>query len=100
MCTKASIPSSRSVSLVSNSEKNAFSARDTQIASMVAGVLSRVLLHPFDCIKTRLQYMRRQSSAIDPGRAVLRFIATERLGGLYRGIFGATLGVIPYSLRK
>lgn len=81
------------------SANNAVSVSDTQIASMTAGVLSRLLLHPIDCIKTRLQYFRAHSSSAEPSKALIRFIATERLAGLYRGIAGAVLGVIPYSLR-
>lgn len=91
---------SRSATSSNPSSVTTFSASETQIASMTAGILSRVLLHPVDCIKTRLQHIRNHSSSTEPWRAILRFIATERLSGLYRGIVGATLGVIPYSLCK
>lgn len=66
---------------------------------MTAGILSRILLHPVDCIKTRLQHFRAHSSSKEPVQALMRFIAKERLAGLYRGIIGATLGVIPFSMR-
>lgn len=38
------------------------------------------------------------SNTVNPSRAILEFVATERLRGLYRGIFGALVGVIPYSM--
>lgn len=79
---------------------NTLSISDTQIASIAAGILSRVLLHPMDCIKTRLQNFRANSTSTQPTEALLRFIAAEGLPGLYRGISGAFIGVIPYSLSR
>lgn len=73
-------------------------ASDTQLASMVAGVTSRVLLHPIDSVKTRLQRLRGRPEQVDAGRHVLQFVTREGIGGLYRGILGALLGVIPYSM--
>lgn len=68
--------------------------RETQVASMAAGLVTRIALHPFDTCKTRLQHIRSPH----PARAVLKFIEIEKLGGLYRGIAGALVGVLPYSL--
>lgn len=73
-------------------------ASDTQLASTVAGVTSRVLLHPIDSVKTRLQHLRGRPGQIDAGRQIIQFVAREGIGGLYRGILGALVGVIPYSM--
>lgn len=64
--------------------------RQTQLASMAAGLLSRVCLHPLDTIKCRVQYLRGQPGA----PAVLRFALRDNL---YRGILPALAGVLPYS---
>lgn len=60
---------------------------------MTAGLITRLVLHPFDTCKTRLQYLRGQSTT----HAILSFIRGERIAGLYRGIIGALVGVLPYS---
>ena len=95
--TKMLICSTRQVTPASG-PVSTVSISDTQLASMTAGILSRILLHPIDCIKTRLQHFRSHASSTEPSKALLRFIATEKIAGLYRGISGAMLGVIPYSL--
>lgn len=59
--------------------------RQTQLASMTAGLVSRVCLHPLDTIKCRVQYLRGQPGA----PAVLRFALRENL---YRGILPALAG--------
>lgn len=105
VCSVAVRPQRRSfrthrlTATASTSSKTKISATDTQIASTIAGVLSRLLLHPMDCIKTRLQHLRSQPfKSVNPGRVVIDFIVAERLAGLYRGILGALAGVLPYSM--
>lgn len=75
-------------------------AADTQLASALAGIASRILLHPVDCVKTRLQHLRGRPETINATETVWRFIAKEGVSGLYRGIIGALIGVVPYSMRK
>lgn len=67
--------------------------RDTQLASMAAGLLTRICLHPLDTVKTRLQHMR----GTPPARAILDFVLREHFRGLYRGAGVALLGVLPFS---
>lgn len=72
---------------------------DAQLASTFAGLTSRVLLHPIDSVKTRLQYIRGRPGSTNASRQLIRFISAEGLPGLYRGIIGALAGVLPYSMR-
>lgn len=67
--------------------------RETQVASVAAGLFSRVALHPLDTIKCRVQYLRGTPTP----RAVASFVFRERLRGLYRGLAPALLGVLPFS---
>lgn len=71
---------------------------DTQLASTIAGIASRILLHPIDCVKTRLQHLRGRPGSVDTNATILKFIAKEGIPGLYRGIFSALAGVVPYSM--
>lgn len=71
---------------------------DTQLASTIAGIASRILLHPVDCVKTRLQHLRGRPGSVDPNATIIKFIAKEGIPGLYRGIFSALAGVVPYSM--
>lgn len=73
---------------------------DTQVASTLAGVTARVILHPVDCVKTRLQHLRGTPGRIDEVAHIARFVAKEGVAGLYRGIFSALAGVVPYSMCK
>lgn len=79
------------------SEQRSVSA-EIQLASALAGVASRVVLHPIDSVKTRLQRLRGRPNSVDSAATVLDFLAREGVSGLYRGIFSALVGVIPYSL--
>lgn len=73
-------------------------ASDTQLASTAAGLISRALLHPVDCLKTRLQHLRGRRDPVAVRVALSNFLAAEGLPGLYRGISGALAGVIPHSM--
>lgn len=68
---------------------------ETQTASTVAGIASRVLLHPIDSIKTRMQTARGRGMEM----TVWKTIRGGGIRGLYRGIVGSIIGVVPYSLR-
>jgi hypothetical protein len=79
---------------------------ETQLASMAAGLVTRLVLHPFDTAKTRLQHLRGGSAgarlmgvsaASGSGAAIAGFLRAERVAGLYRGVVGALVGVLPYS---
>jgi solute carrier family 25 (mitochondrial S-adenosylmethionine transporter), member 26 len=62
---------------------------------MAAGLVTRLALHPFDTAKTRMQHLRGDVRAAAP--AFARFVRAERVAGLYRGVAGALVGVLPYS---
>jgi solute carrier family 25 (mitochondrial S-adenosylmethionine transporter), member 26 len=62
---------------------------------MAAGLVTRLALHPFDTAKTRMQHLRGDMRAAAP--AFARFVRAERVAGLYRGVAGALVGVLPYS---
>ena len=72
---------------------------DTQAASVLAGIGTRILLHPIDSVKTRVQRVRSRNVnahvSLQTARQVLR---AQGIAGLYRGLFGALLGVLPYSM--
>lgn len=66
----------------------------TQIASVAAGFLSRIALHPLDTIKCRVQYLRGTPSASN----LASFVFRDGFRNLYRGLAPALLGVMPFSL--
>ncbi|KAA8495506.1 putative S-adenosylmethionine carrier 2, chloroplastic [Porphyridium purpureum] len=77
------------------------SVAEYQLAAGAAGAISKLLLFPFDTVKTRLQFLRSrgpQSARFSSRNAILKFVKREGIAGLYRGIFGALVGVLPYSL--
>lgn len=86
------------VRLSSRPVASAADASDIQLASTVAGVTCRVLLHPIDSVKTRLQHLRGRPGRISARKDVVQFVRREGIGALYRGIVGALAGVVPYSL--
>jgi Mitochondrial carrier protein len=75
----------------------AVSLSETQIASMIAGLVTRLVLHPADTLKTRLQHARGRRSA-GTASALISLLRAEKIPGLYRGIGGALVGVLPCML--
>lgn len=72
---------------------------DYQLASGCASMTQKIVLHPVDTIKTRLQHLRLTSKEFkNPAAHVVRFIRVEGLRGLYRGVTSALLGSIPVSM--
>lgn len=72
-----------------------------QLASVVAGVTQRVLLHGLDTLKTNVQYARGRGlhERVSVRAAVRRLVlARGGLAAFYRGIVPGVLGTVPYSL--
>mmetsp|Transcript_9160 Transcript_9160/g.27577 ORF Transcript_9160/g.27577 Transcript_9160/m.27577 type:complete len:319 (+) Transcript_9160:122-1078(+) len=81
-------------------DESGLSLRDYQLASGAASIAQKIVLHPVDTIKTRLQHLRLTSEVVfkDPAMHVVRFIRAEGLAGLYRGIVTSLIGAIPVSM--
>jgi len=73
---------------------------DFQTASAAASLSQKIVLHPVDTVKTRLQYLRLTSEVEfkDPAVHVMQFIRAEGLSGLYRGVATSLIGAIPVSM--
>lgn len=72
--------------------------RETQISAIVAGLGTRLVLHPVDSIKTRLQRIRGRRGALHGVSAIRYFLRKKGFGSLYKGIIGALIGVLPHSM--
>lgn len=89
LCARASGRDTASVGSVS----------ETQAASVIAGLGTRLALHPVDSVKTRLQRLRGRRGMFGGVVALRRQIRVEGVRSLYRGLLGALCGVLPYSMR-
>lgn len=82
-----------------NESARAGSVSETQAASVIAGLGTRLALHPVDSVKTRLQRLRGRRGMFGGVGALRQQIRAEGLRSLYRGLLGALCGVLPYSMR-
>ncbi|CAM9597663.1 unnamed protein product [Pylaiella littoralis] len=68
--------------------------RDTCLGSATSGMVSRLLCHPLDTAKARLQGPEG-SFFRNTGHVLRTTMATEGVGGLYRGIGAVLVGGVP-----
>lgn len=74
------------------SEEVLFDATSTMVASAVAGMFSRIFMHPIDTCKARMQVQPLEKSFLKVGRETF---ANEGVRGIYAGFRMAFLGSAP-----
>ena len=84
---------------------DSFRTSDVFVASLAAEITQRVLLHPVDTLKARLQYMRSETGRHPSRLPLLGDLAALRhpsvnlgLFSLYRGLLPTVVGVVPTAL--